>query len=85
MFSLPASVCISADEKLSLNWTDVTVNDIIKYNVCTKEDLSRIRFLLEALYCNEISCSTHQADVNNFYYDILENVSQHENLIDILL
>ena len=70
----PASVCSTTDEILSFNWTDVTNNDIIKYNVCTKEDLSRIRIPLEALYCNEMSCSTHQADINNFYYDIVNTV-----------
>ena len=70
----PASVCSTTDEILSFNWTDVTDNDIIKYNVCTKEDLSRIRIPLEALYCSEMSCSTHQADINNFYYDIVNTV-----------
>ena len=65
----PASVCSTTDEILSFNWTDVTDNNIIKYNVCTKEDLSRIRIPLEALYC-----STHQADINNFYYDIVNTV-----------
>ena len=39
-----------------------------------KEDLSRIRIPLEALYCSEMSCSTHQADINNFYYDIVNTV-----------
>ena len=53
--------CSTTDEILSFNWTDVTDNDIIKYNVCTKEDLSRIRIPLEALYCSEMFCSTHKA------------------------
>ena len=61
----PASVCSTTDKIFSFNWTDVTDNDIIKYNVCIKEDLSRICIPLEALYCSEMSCSTHQADINN--------------------
>ena len=65
----------------------MTYYDIAKYNVCTKEDLSRIRIPLVALYCNEMSYSTHQADIDNFYYDIvntvkgvLENIFLHENV-----
>ena len=64
-------VALLHDEILSFSWTDVIDNDIIKYNVSTKEDLSRIRILLEANYCSEMSCSTHQTEINNFYYDIV--------------
>ena len=70
----PASVCSSTDEILSFNWTDVIDNNISRYNVCTKEDLSKIRIPLEALYCSEMSCSTHQADINHFYYDIVNTM-----------
>ena len=52
----------------------MTDYDIIKYNVCTKEDLSRIRIPLKELYCSEMSCSTYQADINHFYYDIVNTV-----------
>ena len=62
----PASDCSTTEEILLFNWTDVTDNDIIKYNVCTKEDLSRILIPLDALYCSEMSCSTHQTDINSF-------------------
>ena len=58
----PASVCSTTNEILLFNWTDVTDNDTIKYNVCTKEDQSRIRIPLEALYCSEMSCSNHKAE-----------------------
>ena len=40
-----------------------------------------------ALYCSEMSYTTHQADIDNFYYDIvntvkgvLENIFLHENV-----
>ena len=62
----PETVCSTTDEILSFNWTDVTDNDIIKYNMCTNEDLFRICIPLEALYCSEMSYSTHKADINNY-------------------
>ena len=72
--SLPASVCSTTDTIISCNWTDVTDNDIIKYNVCTKEDLSRICIPHEAFYCGEMSCSTHQADINSFDHGIINTL-----------
>ena len=88
----PASVCSTTDEILSFNWTDVTDNDIIKYNVCTKEDLSRIRIPLEALYCNKCFLVLIKQILIIFIMilliqckGVLENVSKQENLIDILL
>ena len=60
------------DTRYSISGTKPIVKTIL--DVCTKEDLFRIRIPLEALYCSEMSCSTHQADINNLYYDIVNTV-----------
>ena len=39
-----------------------------------KKDLSRIRIPLDALQCNDMSCGTHQKDIDHFYYDIVNTV-----------
>ena len=70
----PVSVDRTTDDVPSFNWKDITDNDIINYNSCTKQDLSRIRIPLDALRCNNISCSDHQADIDHFYYDIVNTV-----------
>ena len=36
------SVDKTTDDVPSFNWKDITDNDIINYNLCTKQDLSRI-------------------------------------------
>ena len=37
-------------------------------------DLSRIRIPLDALQCNDMFCDTHQKDIDQFYYDIVNTV-----------
>ena len=39
-----------------------------------KKDLSKIRIPLDALQCNDMSCGTHQKDIDYFYYDIVNTV-----------
>ena len=68
------SVCSTNDESPSFNWKDLTDNDLLNYSICTKKDLSRIRIPLDALQCNDMSCGTHQKDIDHFYYDIVNTV-----------
>ena len=68
------SVCSTNDESPSFNWKDLTDNNLLNYSICTKKDLSRIRIPLDALQCNDMSCGTHQKDIDYFYYDIVNTV-----------
>ncbi len=51
----------------SYNWYSATDTDINKYNLCTKAELSKIKLPLEAIHCTNVSCTTHQADIDIFY------------------
>ena len=70
----PVSVDSTTDDVPSFNWKDITNNDIINYILCTKQDLSRIQISLDAFRCNDMCCSDHQADIDHFYYDIVNTV-----------
>ena len=67
-------MCSTNDESPSFNWKDLTDNNLLNYTICTKKDISRIRIPLDALQCNDMSCGTHQKDIDHFYYDIVNTV-----------
>ena len=46
----------------------------MKLSIAKRQDLSRIQIPLAALRCNDMSCSDHQADIDHFYYDIVNTV-----------
>ena len=87
------SVCSSGNDVPTFNWKDLTDNDLLKYNVCTKKDLSRIYIPLEALKCSDMSCSIHQKVIDCFFImillilsmDALENVFLLKTIVNILL
>ena len=76
------SVCSSGNDVPTFNWKDLTDTDLINYNLCTKEDLSRICIPLEALkcsdmscrYCLVLSCRYVLKDIDCFYHDIANTV-----------
>ena len=68
------SVCSTNDKSPFFNWKNLTDNDLLSYSICTKKDLSRICIPLDALQCNDMSCGTHQKDIDYFYYDIVNTV-----------
>ena len=49
------SVCSSGTDVPTFNWTDLTDTDLLKYNLCTKKNLSRICIPLEALTGSDMS------------------------------
>ena len=54
----------------SFNWNGATDHDLYRYSLSTKSQLSKLSIPLDALRCNDVSCTVHQKDIDNFYYSI---------------
>ena len=52
------------------NWCDASDVDLYKYYSCTRTELDKIKLPMEALQCEDISCTKHRKDIDDFYYSI---------------
>ena len=59
----------------SFNWNGATDHDLYRYSLSTKSQLSKLSIPLDALRCNDVSCTVHQKDIDNFYYSIVNTVN----------
>ena len=52
----------------SYNWCGASDVDLYKYYSCTRTELAKIKLPMEALQCEDISCTKHRRDIDLFYY-----------------
>ncbi len=52
---------------ISYNWYGATDADLHNYNTCTKGALAKIKIPLDAIYCQDVFCTAHHRDIDEFY------------------
>ena len=64
------------DNNLSpYNWRSANDQVLYNYKLKTKSSLSKIIIPFAALQCNDMSCTTHMKDIDQFYYSIVNTVN----------
>ena len=72
-FTVPSS---GMDNNLSsYNWRSANDQVLHKYKLNTKSSLSEIVIPFAALQCNDMTCTTHRKDIDQFYYSIVNIVN----------
>ena len=57
----------ASSDALRYNWYGASDLDISNYYSCTRTELSRIRFPLQAMLCENVRCNKHGRDIDVFY------------------
>ena len=60
----------TSQDRQSYNWCGASDADLYKYYSCTRTELAKIKLPMEALQCEDISCTKHRKDIDLFYYSI---------------
>ena len=59
----------------SYNWRSANDQVLYNYKLNTKSSLSKIIIPFAALQCNDMSCTTHRKDTEQFHYSIVNTVN----------
>ena len=59
----------------SFNWNGSRDHDLYRYSLSTKSQLSKLSIPLDALRCNDVSCTVHRKDIDDFYHSIVNTVN----------
>ena len=60
----------TSQHRQSYNWYGASDVDLYKYYSCTRTELAKIKLAMEALQCEDISCTKRRRDIDLFYYSI---------------
>ena len=60
----------TSQDRQSYNWCSASDVDLYKYFLCTRTELAKIKLPMDALQCEDISCTKHSKDIDLFYYSI---------------
>ena len=58
-----------------VSWRSANDQVLYNYRLCTKSCLSKINIQFVALQCNDMSCTRHRKDIEQFYYSIVNTVN----------
>ena len=53
----------TSQDRQSYNWCGASDADLYKYYSCTRTELAKIKLPMEALQCEDISCTKHRKDI----------------------
>ena len=60
----------TSHDRQSYNWCGASDVDLYKYYSCTRSELAKIKLPMEALQCEDISCTKPRKDIDLFHYSI---------------